>query len=102
MSNIKNNYLREWRDFRGLTLEQAAERSQLSVSVLSRLETRKRKYNEEHLVGLAEAYRCEPWELLGKDPESYSGDVYKLMMQIPEKDRSRAIQALRLFIPEMH
>ena len=64
----QRQYLKEWREFRGLTQEKAADRIEKSRNYLSELERGKRRYNEDILNALAAAYSCEPWELLGKNP----------------------------------
>src|SRR5690348_974439 len=57
--------LRELRTERGLTLQQVAERANLDVSTLSRLESGKRRLALDHLPGLAAALGVSADELLG-------------------------------------
>ena len=65
---LRPTYLRAWRLFRGLTQEQAAERVNLSYTTLGKIERGLVPYSQSLLESAAEAYRCEPWELLYKDP----------------------------------
>jgi len=60
--------LRELRGERGLTLAQVAERANLDVSTLSRLEAGKRRLTLEHLPGLAGALGVSIDELIGAPP----------------------------------
>jgi transcriptional regulator with XRE-family HTH domain len=60
--------LRELRNERGLTLQQVAERANLDVSTLSRLEAGKRRLALDHLPGLAAALGVTADELLGAGP----------------------------------
>ena len=57
--------LRELRTERGLTLAQVAERANIDISTLSRLEAGKRRLALDHLPGLAAALGVTADELLG-------------------------------------
>lgn len=61
--------LRDLRSERGLTLAQVAERANVDVSTLSRLEAGKRRLTLEHLPGLAAALGVSIDELIGAPPE---------------------------------
>ena len=60
--------LRELRTEQGLTLQQAAERANLDVSTLSRLETGKRRLALDHIPALAAALGVTTDMLLGSAP----------------------------------
>src|SRR5215212_7783855 len=60
--------LRELRTERGLTLQQVAERANIDVSTLSRLESGKRRLALDHLPALATALEVSADELLGSPP----------------------------------
>jgi transcriptional regulator with XRE-family HTH domain len=60
--------LRELRSERGLTLQQVAERANIDVSTLSRLESGKRRLALDHLPALAIALDVTADELLGSPP----------------------------------
>ena len=60
--------LRELRAERGLTLQQVAERANIDISTLSRLEAGKRRLALDHLPGLAGALGVSADELLGAAP----------------------------------
>jgi transcriptional regulator with XRE-family HTH domain len=57
--------LRELRAERGLTLQQVSERAHIDVSMLSRLESGKRRLALDHVAGLAAALGVTADELLG-------------------------------------
>lgn len=61
-------FLKQWRIYRGLTQEQLAERTGLSVSGISQLENGKQGYSDESLELLADALNCEPGHILNVDP----------------------------------
>ena len=60
--------LRELRAERGLTLQQVAERANLDVSTLSRLEAGKRRLALDHVASLAAALGVSADELIGVPP----------------------------------
>lgn len=60
--------------FRDLTQEQAAERLDMDRSNLSRVERGAIPYSQGFLEAAAEAYMCEPWDLLNVNPLK-EGDV---------------------------
>lgn len=61
-------FFRQWRKFRGLTQEQAAERLLVDQSTLSRIERGTIRFGQEFLEAAAYAYQCEPADLLMRDP----------------------------------
>lgn len=96
---MAGHYLKEWREGRGYTQEQASELSGISQSVLARIETGSREYKEHHLIALATAYGCEVWELLGVNPREpdESSDIVNLWDHIPVGNRDQARQILETF-----
>ena len=61
-------FLREWRLHRHLTQERAAERLGIDQSTLSRIERGQHPYDQDFLETAAEAYRCEPADLIVRNP----------------------------------
>src|SRR5688572_24702958 len=62
--------LRELRHEQGLTLQQVSDRANIDVSMLSRLESGKRRLALGHLPALAAALSVSTDELLGGTPAS--------------------------------
>ena len=60
--------LRELRSEQGLTLQQVSERAHIDVSMLSRLESGKRRLALDHISGLAKALGVSADDLLGSTP----------------------------------
>lgn len=65
---LRRHYFKEWREHRGLTQEQAAARLDLDRTTLGRVENRRTPYSQAILEAAAEAYGCEPWDILNVDP----------------------------------
>lgn len=60
--------LKQWRKFRGLSVEKLAELSGVSPGQISLLEQNKAGYSDESLVKLADALQCTRGEILDVDP----------------------------------
>ena len=65
---FRRTYIREWRQHRGLTLEQLAARLDMTASHLSMLERGGRGYTQNTLEELAEALQTDPASLLMRQP----------------------------------
>jgi transcriptional regulator with XRE-family HTH domain len=61
-------FIRAWRDYRGLSQEEAAERVDVDRTTISRLESGKIPYNQDILERLALAYGCDVEDLIRVDP----------------------------------
>jgi transcriptional regulator with XRE-family HTH domain len=97
--------LRELRAERGLTLAQVAERSNLDVSTLSRLESGKRRLALDHIPPLAAALGVEAGDLLGTasppDPRVRGRAVKRdrlTMLPLTRQGPARGLHAYKLVI----
>lgn len=90
-------YAREWRKHAGLNLEKAADRLGMAISYLSDLEKGKRRFNQDHLYAMAEAYNCQPADLIMRDP-SQPGSIWSIWDQIPAQERDQAVRVLETFM----
>jgi len=66
----KSNRIKEWRERRGLTLEQLSEISMISVSYLSRMERDGRNVSLKNLAKIGEALRVSASDLVGAKAQS--------------------------------
>ena len=64
----RRTYIRQWREHRGLTQEQLADRLETSVASISRLESGMQPYTQDVLEALAEALNTDPASLIMRDP----------------------------------
>lgn len=72
-SRLKNQerrrtFIKEWRQHRGLTQDQLADRIGVATSTISQLEKGRQGYSQATLEALAEALQCEPADLLMRNP----------------------------------
>lgn len=65
---FRRTFIRQWREHRGLTLEQLADRVDMTPSHLSMLERGGRGYTQNTLEALAEALQTDAASLLMRDP----------------------------------
>lgn len=65
---LRRTYIRDWRKSRGLTLEQLAERIDMTPSHLSMLERGHRGYAQETLEAIADALQTDAGSLLMRNP----------------------------------
>jgi transcriptional regulator with XRE-family HTH domain len=92
-------FLRVWRKYRGLTQEEAAARIEdilgsFDRSMLSKIERGVAPYTQETLEAIAEAFNCQPAELIGVDPDDLMarGAIHGFSDVAPEV--KRAIDAI--------
>lgn len=64
----RRTFFREWRKYRDMTLERAAEAAGMTAGNLSAMERGAQGYTQAGLEALAEAYSCDPAHLLMVDP----------------------------------
>lgn len=79
-------YLREWRLFRGHSIEGLAELAGVSPAQISLIENRKSAGSPESLEKLANVLRCEVGELLDIKPVD-GGAIVRAW--VPDEDRAR-------------
>jgi len=89
----RRHFIKQWREFRGLSQEQLAERIDRSRGLISQLESYTANYTAETLEALAAALNCGPWDLLNVDPtkEGRVIDILDLLRQATPDQRERAI-----------
>ncbi len=90
---VKNRrtFIREWRKGAHMTLEQLAERIEMTASHLSMLERGQRAYTQETLRKIVEALGCEPQDLLMRAPD---GDSFWSVWQQATPDQRETITAV--------
>lgn len=64
----RRHFLKEWRVYRGYKQELAAEMAGMTRENLSKIERGLVPYTQDTLETLAEAYMCEPQDLIMRDP----------------------------------
>ena len=93
---LHRHFIREWRKYRGLTQEQLAGRLEVDRTTISKIESGKQEYSQGFLEATAYALRCEPADLIMRDPTAPSA-VWSIWDAIPDSDKPRAIAILSTF-----
>ncbi len=90
--HLGKHYLRQWREYRGLSLRALADRMESEPGVpltshanLGRIETFKQPYSQEILEAAAIALNCSVHDILEVDPTK-EGEVVDLMRLLKRKD----------------
>jgi len=92
-----SNHLRAWREFRGLSQEELADKVDTTKSVISLLENEKRPLSSKWLRKLAAALDTQPGYILDHDPNEISADIFDIWSRIDAVDRDRAARILHTF-----
>lgn len=85
------HFLREWRKFRGYTLEKAAERVGMTHQNLGKIERGKVPYNETLLDILADIYRTDKGSLIMRDPTAKDA-FWSIYDQLAPPERVRLVE----------
>jgi transcriptional regulator with XRE-family HTH domain len=67
-AKLGRTYFREWREFCNLSQEAAADRLDISRTMLSKIENGKQQYNQTLLELAAKAYGTDPASILMRNP----------------------------------
>ena len=94
---LSRTFLREWREYRGLTQEQAVERLNISRALLSKIENAKSPYTQGFMEAAAEAYGCEVADLIMRDPNSPVWSIYDTLQNLPRDQQEHVEQIVKTF-----
>lgn len=93
----ERNFLRAWREHRGLTQVVLAEAVGTSGAVISLLEAGERRLSDKWLRRIAPVLGTRPGHLLELDPADAPSDILEIWADIPEDRREQARDVLRTF-----
>jgi transcriptional regulator with XRE-family HTH domain len=97
MADENRNHLKAWREKRGLTQEELADRVGTNKAVISLLENEKRPLSSKWLRKFAEALKTKPGYILDYDPNEINDDIFDIWDRIAAGDRSQAAKVLDTF-----
>lgn len=97
---LHRHFWKEWREFRGLDQEPAAERIGISRTQLSKIENMKSPYSQGLLQAAAYAYQCSEADLIMRNPlnEDAPWSLYDQLRQAPEADQKRLAAMISTFL----
>ena len=88
-------FIRQWRKFRKLTLQQLAAKTGTDHGNLSRIERGQKPYKQQLLEDIAKALDTTPAALLERDPHKQE-EISSIWQTIRPSDHSRAREILKL------
>ena len=91
------NLLHAWREHRGLTQEELAEKVGTYSGQISLLENGKRQLSVKWLYRLADALDITPGWLVDHHPNDISSDIYDIWGRIPEPKKQHARDVMMTF-----
>jgi transcriptional regulator with XRE-family HTH domain len=89
-------FFRQWRKYRELTLEEAAELSGMTPGNISAMERGAQGYTQDGLEKLAKAYDCEPGQLLMVDP--LTSDIWSIWENAKVGDRQKIVEISKTIV----
>jgi len=90
--------IRQWRRFRGLTMEQFAERLGLSLAAVSRIERGQQPYRQDFLELAADVLRCSPADLIVRDPTAPASDIWATYAELDPESKAVAAAMLEALL----
>jgi transcriptional regulator with XRE-family HTH domain len=93
----RKTFFREWRKYRGLTLEQAAEKAGMTPGNLSAMERGTQGFTQDGLEALADVYKANPGWLLDVDPKVQE-DIFSVWEAAKPGDRKKIIDISKTLI----
>ena len=91
MARPQGHYIKEWRKHRSLTQLQLAERIGIDKGYVSKIENGKRRYDQPFLEAAAEVLRCEPADLIMRDPSDPDG-IWSVWDTLRPVERAQVVE----------
>lgn len=93
----EKNYLRAWREYRGMTQVELARRAGTTGPVISLLESGARGLSDKWLRKLSPILNTRPGHLLEVDPNALGDDINDIWVTIPDDAKPQAREILLTF-----
>lgn len=87
---FRRTYIAQWREFRGLTQDQLADRLDMKQGHISMLENGKRGYTQDTLEAIAHALQTDVASLLMRDPTSDEA-IWSIWEQAKQGEREMIV-----------
>jgi transcriptional regulator with XRE-family HTH domain len=91
---LRQTHIRDWRKFRGFTLERLAQRIGMTTSNLSKIERGTQAYTQPVLEALADALTCSPADLIMRPPGA-KNELQALIESLDGEAQGRAIAVIK-------
>lgn len=94
------NHLRAWREFRGLSQAELAERVGTNQNMIGYLETGERGLSAKWLRKLAAVLGTQPGHLLEHDPSTLPTDIVEIWFNATLEERRQLVQMARVIVKD--
>ncbi len=97
---LRRHFLKEWREYRGLDQEKAAERVGLSRTQLSKIENMRSPYSQGLLEAASVAYDCSVADLVMRNPGDPNApwSIYDQLQRAPAPTRQQIIAVIETLL----
>jgi transcriptional regulator with XRE-family HTH domain len=93
----QRTYFKEWRKYRQLTLEAAAERADMTAGNISAMERGTQGYTQDGLEALAWAYSTDPANLINVDPDKNDA-IFSIWERAKPAERTMIIEVAKTIV----
>lgn len=93
----RRTFIRQWRDYRELTLERLAERVGMTAGNLSQIERGNQPYSQATLEALAEALQTDVASLLMRDPSETEG-LWSIWDQAKQGQKRQIVEIAKTIV----
>ncbi|PZU71295.1 MAG: hypothetical protein DI531_16095 [Brevundimonas sp.] len=94
---MENNYLRAWRKFRHMTLDEVADAIGSTKATVQQLEVGRMSLSHKWLLKIAPVLGTTPGMLLDHDPNDLPTSVLETWAAIAAEDKPQALKVLESF-----
>jgi transcriptional regulator with XRE-family HTH domain len=91
------NYIRAWREYRGLTVADLAKKAELGVQTINALESGEMDTSGKLLGKIGDALGTTAGRLLDADPDRVDPEALETFEAIPMERRGQALEILKTF-----
>jgi transcriptional regulator with XRE-family HTH domain len=95
--NPERNFVKAWREHRGLTQAKLAEAIGTTGAVISLIEAGERRLSDKWAHRIAPVLGTRPGHLFDTDPAEVDSDILEIWTEIPEERREQAREVLKAF-----
>lgn len=99
--SLRPNFIRQWREYRGYSLERLASMVPMDKGNLSKVERSIAPYTQPMLERLADALMTEPASLLIRDPSDHSG-IWSLWDQAKVGEQQQIVRLAQAVLSFRH
>lgn len=94
----KKHFIKEWRRYRDMGQAEVATLLSVSTSHISQIERGTMNYTRATLEDLAYALKCEPADLLGRNPSTPESALWRFIVGLNPEQQAQALRVLEVVL----